>query len=109
LDFFPENMRTVSDERSECFQQDIFQIETWYTGKWISNRVADCCWSFVRETPTGENTKQRRRSKIFIIFSSYANVYTDIVHYLMLCIAIRNHILLFISNAFISSNPLSLK
>jgi hypothetical protein len=83
-------MGNGSDERSECFHQDIPQIEKWYTGNWISNRLVDCCWSFVRETPTGENTRQRRRSKIFVTFSRYDNVYRDIVHYLILCIAIRN-------------------
>jgi hypothetical protein len=61
-------MGTISDERSECFHQDISQIEEWYTGKWISKMLADCCWSFVRETPTGENKRKRIRSKIFMIF-----------------------------------------
>jgi hypothetical protein len=34
LDFFPENLGTVSDEHGEIFHQDISNIEKRYQGKW---------------------------------------------------------------------------
>jgi len=42
------------------FRQDISQIEKRYTGKWSPNMLADYCWSFIRETPTGENKRQKK-------------------------------------------------
>jgi hypothetical protein len=60
LDFFPENMRAISVEQGERFQQDISQIEKRYSGKWSQNILADCCWSLIWETPTSECKRQKQ-------------------------------------------------
>lgn len=39
---------------------DISQNEKRHRGKWSPNKMADTCWSLVRETPTGENKRQER-------------------------------------------------
>jgi hypothetical protein len=39
LDFFPENLGAVSDERH--FNQDIYNIEKRYQGKWSLSMLAD--------------------------------------------------------------------
>jgi hypothetical protein len=58
LDFFPENMGTISNEHVDRFQQDISQIEKRYSGKWSPYMLDDYCWSLIRETPTGECIRQ---------------------------------------------------
>jgi len=51
LDFFPENLGKVSDERSERFHQDILATEKQYQGKWASSMLADYCWTLKRDVP----------------------------------------------------------
>jgi len=51
LDFFPENLGSVSDEHGERFHQQIMTIEKRYKGKWIPSMLADYCWTLVRDTP----------------------------------------------------------
>lgn len=51
LDFFPENMGSVSDEHGERFHQDVAAIEKRFQGRWEPAMLADNCWSLVRETP----------------------------------------------------------
>jgi hypothetical protein len=53
-------VRAISDEHGERFHHDIFQIKKWYSGKWSANILADCCWSLVRETGTGENNRHKK-------------------------------------------------
>jgi len=48
LDFFPPNLRTVSDEHGESFHQDISTVEERYTGKESQNILADCCWNLLK-------------------------------------------------------------
>jgi hypothetical protein len=58
LDFFPENMGTVSIEHGDRFHWDISQIEKRCSGKWSLYILVDYCWSLVRETPTGKYIRQ---------------------------------------------------
>jgi hypothetical protein len=51
LDFFPENMGSVSDEHGERFHQDIAVMEKRYKGKWSPTMLADYCWTLQREAP----------------------------------------------------------
>jgi len=44
LDFFPENLGEVSDERGERFHQDILVMEKRYQGKWTSSMLIDYGW-----------------------------------------------------------------
>jgi hypothetical protein len=56
-------MGTVSEEPGEKFCQDISEYEKMYSGKWSPNMLADYYWSLVRETLTGDNKRQKRRSE----------------------------------------------
>ncbi|GBO14967.1 hypothetical protein AVEN_173025-1 [Araneus ventricosus] len=52
LNFFPENLCTVSDEHGERFHQDIAQFERRFSGKWNASTLAEYSWSLVRKTST---------------------------------------------------------
>jgi hypothetical protein len=41
LDFFPENLGTVSDEHGERFHQDIYNMEKQVQGKWSLSMLDD--------------------------------------------------------------------
>lgn len=43
FNFFPQNMRAVSDEHGERFHQDIASFEKRYQGKWEPSLLADYC------------------------------------------------------------------
>lgn len=64
LDFFPENMGSVSDEHGERFHQDVKFIETRFTGKSIPSMLADYCWTLANETPDDayRRISKRRRT-----------------------------------------------
>lgn len=51
LDSIQVNCGTVSDERDECFHQDISVIENRYRGKWSATRSADYWWTVKRDAP----------------------------------------------------------
>jgi hypothetical protein len=59
LDFFPENLRTVSDEHGERFHQDISAMEKRYQGQWSARMLADYCSMLKRDVP---DAKHRRKS-----------------------------------------------
>nr|XP_026485046.1 uncharacterized protein LOC113392716 [Vanessa tameamea] len=44
LNFFKENLGTVSDEHGERFHQDITSIEKRFQGKRTTAMLADYCW-----------------------------------------------------------------
>lgn len=49
FDYFPENLRIVSDEQGEKFHQDIKLMENRYKGKWNVTMLANYCWSLKRD------------------------------------------------------------
>jgi hypothetical protein len=49
LDFFPENLVTVSDQHGERFHQDISNMEKRYQGKWSLTMLVDYCWTLKRD------------------------------------------------------------
>jgi hypothetical protein len=49
LDFFPENLGTVSDQHRERFHQDISNMEKRYQGKWSLSMLVDYCWTLKRD------------------------------------------------------------
>lgn len=51
MDFFPDNMGSVSDEHGERFHQDISLMEKRYKGKWSAPMLADFCWMLQRDDP----------------------------------------------------------
>ena len=69
LDFFPENLRTVSGEHGDQFNQDISSMEMRYQGKLSSSMLADYCWTFRRDFPRQNITESHPPSLL-------RNVYT---------------------------------
>jgi hypothetical protein len=51
LDFFPENLGSVSDEHGERFHQEIAVMESRYQGRWSTVMLADYCWTLQRDLP----------------------------------------------------------
>lgn len=51
MDFFSDNMGSVSDEHGERFHQDISVMEKRYKGKWSAAMLADFCWMLQRDAP----------------------------------------------------------
>jgi hypothetical protein len=51
-EYFLEIIANASDENGERFQQDIFQTENWYRGKWRTNVLLNVNGG-VRETRIG--------------------------------------------------------
>lgn len=49
LNFFPENMGSVSNAHGECFHQDISAMEARYQGRWTPNMLGDYCWKLIRQ------------------------------------------------------------
>lgn len=61
LDSILVNCGTVSDERGECFHQDISVIENRYRGKWSATRLADYWWTVKRDAPEIQYRRQVER------------------------------------------------
>lgn len=61
LDFFPENLGSVSEEQGERFHQDIKEMERRYQGRWDVNMMGDYYWMLHRENP--ESSHKRKSDK----------------------------------------------
>ena len=59
-DFFPDNLRNVSDEHGERYHQDISEIETRHQGKPGDRMMGDYCWYLNRES----DAPNRRRARV---------------------------------------------
>ena len=59
LDFFPDNVGDVNDERGERFHQDITEIETLYQGKPSDRMMCNYCWYLHTETDAPNRRKAR--------------------------------------------------
>jgi hypothetical protein len=44
LDYFPENLGSLSEEQGERFHKDVKEIERRYQGRWNINMLAYYCW-----------------------------------------------------------------
>ena len=51
MDFFPDNMGSVSDEHGERFHQDVSVMEKRYKKKWSPAMLADFCWMLQCDAP----------------------------------------------------------
>ena len=60
LEYFPENLRALSEKQRERFHQDIKIMKKRYQGRWNINMIADYCWCLMRD---GENFEPSRKSK----------------------------------------------
>lgn len=63
LDFFPDNMGSVSDEHRERFHQDVSTFEKRFQGRWEPAMLADYCWSLLRYTSASEYKRTASHSK----------------------------------------------
>lgn len=61
IDFFPENLGSVSDEHGERFHRDVSLMETRYSGKNACHMLATYCWSICRDQ---DNTYKRSNNSI---------------------------------------------
>jgi hypothetical protein len=49
LDYLPENLGNLSEERGERFYQEVKEMEGRYLGRWDVSMVTDYRWSIKRE------------------------------------------------------------
>ncbi|GBL93506.1 hypothetical protein AVEN_59699-1 [Araneus ventricosus] len=64
LNFFPQNLGTISDEHGERFHQDISMFEKRFSGLWNRSMLAEYCWSVIRDTQS-DAYKRKRQKKSF--------------------------------------------
>ena len=62
LEYFPENLGSLSEEQGERFHQDIKEMEKRCHGKLTKNMMADFCWMLKRDCSTSY-TRQSKRQK----------------------------------------------
>jgi hypothetical protein len=63
LDFFPENLGSVSDEHGERFHQDISVMESRYQDRWSAAMLADYCWTLQRDMPDAQHKRKATAKK----------------------------------------------
>ncbi|GBL83358.1 hypothetical protein AVEN_110670-1 [Araneus ventricosus] len=49
LEYFSENLDTISEKQGERFHQDIKEMDRRYLGKWNVSIIADYCWMLQRD------------------------------------------------------------
>ena len=65
LDFFPANLRAVSDEHGKCFHQQISIMENRYQGNFNPNMMGDYCWFLQTETLSSFKRQKKRKHQSF--------------------------------------------
>ena len=68
LDFFPENLGSVSDEHGERFHQQICAMEKRYQGKSSIGMLADYCWTLKRDIPNAKYSRQSSTSFFMVCY-----------------------------------------
>ncbi|GBN52428.1 hypothetical protein AVEN_218496-1 [Araneus ventricosus] len=63
LNFFPDNCGQVSDERGERFHQAVASMEKRYQGNWSTTKLADYCWTLIRDAPHIDYNRQSKRNR----------------------------------------------
>ncbi|GBM63474.1 hypothetical protein AVEN_260906-1 [Araneus ventricosus] len=63
LEFFPENLGSVSGEHGERFHQDISNMGASYEGKWNPKMLADYCWTLKRDIPQAKHSRQAKYTR----------------------------------------------
>jgi len=66
LDYFPPNLRAVSEEQGERFHQDLKDVERRYQGRWDVNMMADYCWSIAHDDASREHSTTSRTQKFYV-------------------------------------------
>ncbi|GBM35559.1 hypothetical protein AVEN_106778-1 [Araneus ventricosus] len=57
LEFYPENLGSVSDEHGEQFHQAISNMGARYQGKWNPKMLADYFWTFKMDIPQAKHSR----------------------------------------------------
>ncbi|GBN92316.1 hypothetical protein AVEN_52105-1 [Araneus ventricosus] len=57
LEFYPENLGSVSDEHGEQFHQAISNLGARYQGKWNPKMLADYFWTFKMDIPQAKHSR----------------------------------------------------
>ncbi|GBN13447.1 hypothetical protein AVEN_116187-1 [Araneus ventricosus] len=73
LEFFPENLRSVSDENGERFHEDISNTGARCQGKWNPKMLADYRWTLKMDIPQAVYRPSTQESEVredFNFFSS---------------------------------------
>ncbi|GBL79492.1 hypothetical protein AVEN_92647-1 [Araneus ventricosus] len=63
LEFFPENLGTLSDEHGERFHQDISNMGARYQWKWNPKMLADYCWILKMDIPQVKHSRQAKYTR----------------------------------------------
>ncbi|GBN74411.1 Nose resistant to fluoxetine protein 6, partial [Araneus ventricosus] len=71
LEFYPENLGSVSDEHGEQFHQAISNMGARSQGKWNPKMLADYFWTFKMDIP---QAKQSRYAKCFCIVKNGSKI-----------------------------------
>ena len=58
LDYFPENLGDVSEEKGERFHQDIRTMEERYQCRWNSHTMANYCWTLIRDCTEQSHSRE---------------------------------------------------
>ncbi|GBL88753.1 hypothetical protein AVEN_158889-1 [Araneus ventricosus] len=58
LDFFPKNLRSVSKEQGERFQQDISTMEKRCQEQWSEGMLADYCRTLKKDVSDAKHQKK---------------------------------------------------
>ena len=63
IDWFPENLGSMSDEQGERFHQDLKEMETRYQGRCDAVMMADYYWNLKRDLPAAEHSRSSKKRK----------------------------------------------
>ncbi|GBN82572.1 hypothetical protein AVEN_182818-1, partial [Araneus ventricosus] len=63
LEFYPENLGSVSDEHGEQFHQAISNMGARYQGKWNPKMLADYFWTFKMDIPQAKHSRQVKHTR----------------------------------------------
>ncbi|GBM66809.1 hypothetical protein AVEN_21709-1 [Araneus ventricosus] len=63
LEFYPENLGSVSDEHGEQFHEDISNMGARYQGKWNPKMLADYFWTFKMDIPQAKHSRQAKYTR----------------------------------------------
>ena len=63
MDYFPENLGSLSEEQGERFHQDICTMEKRYQGHWNVNMMGDFCWCLKRDNAESKHSRASRKRR----------------------------------------------
>ena len=63
IDWFPENLGSVSDGQGERLHQDMKVMETRYQGRWDAVMMADYSWTLKRDVTAVDHSSSSNKRK----------------------------------------------